>query len=210
MAVASQLKEYLNHAKVPYTVNTHPVAYTAQERAAVRHVSGKHLAKSVLVTTDRGPVLAVLPAAYLIDWKKLKAVLRAQSVTLAKETEINRVFPDLAVGATPPFGNLYGVAVVIDRSLETSKDIVFPAGSHTESITMRYQNMLSLVKPTTGSFAQSAGDPKPKAKSRTVHQTRPGVRAKSKRKTARKAPVTKRSSRASGSRSKQRRPRQTR
>jgi len=165
MAVSSKLQEFLQQAKVPYTATKHPVVYTAQEIAAAQHVPGRQLAKCVLVDTDGGPVLAVLPAIELIDFKRLKGVLGTKRLSIAKEAEIKERFPDVEVGAMSPFGNLYNVPVVADRTLEEAGDIVFNAGTHTDTITMRYQDFARLVKPKTGSFGQPIQGKKPAKKS---------------------------------------------
>lgn len=155
MAISQKLKVFLGGSKVRYTVAKHPVAYTAQEIAAAQHVPGRQLAKSVLATTDRGPVLAVLPAVELIDFKKLKTLLGVKQLSLGKEADIKQHFPDVEVGAMSPFGNLYGVPVVVDRQLGESAEIVFNGGSHTETIKMRYRDFATLVKPKSGAFGQS-------------------------------------------------------
>ena len=171
MAISGRLNTYLKASKAKYTVAKHPVVYTAQEIAAAQHVPGRQLAKCVLVKTDRGPVLAVLPAIALIDLKRLKALLRAKTLSIAKEADIKERFPDVEVGAMSPFGNLYDVPVVVDRVMGESEEIVFNAGSHTETITMRYQAFAALVKPKTGAFGQyparrHAARPKPNAKTK--------------------------------------------
>jgi hypothetical protein len=61
-----------------------------------------------------------------------------------------------------PFGNLYHVSVVVDRHLGELQDIVFNAGSHTETITMRYQDFTALVKPNVGQFGQPFPGASPK------------------------------------------------
>lgn len=153
MAISGRLKAFLDDAKVKYAAARHPVAYTAQEIAAAQHVPGRQLAKSVLIMTDRGPVLAVLPASYLIDLKKLKAFLRAKKLTIGKEAGIKERFPDIEVGAMSPFGNLYDVPVVVDRSLEAAEHIVFNGGSHTDTIKLRYRDFSALAKPKAGAFS---------------------------------------------------------
>lgn len=160
MAVSQRLKALLDGAKVKYTAAKHAVVYTAQEIAAAQHVSGRSLAKCVLVRTDRGPTLAVLPASCLINFKALKTLLGAKSLSIAKETDITVTFPDVEVGAMSPFGNLYGVPVVVDKSLGESEEIVFNAGSHTDTITMRYRDFAALAKPKAGAFGQPFGGPK--------------------------------------------------
>ena len=178
MAISGKLRTFLAESKIRYAVAKHPVAYTAQEIAAAQHVPGRQLAKSVLVNTDRGPVLAVLPAVHLIDLKKLKAVVGARQLTIAKEADIRQRFPDIEVGAMSPFGNLYGVPVVVDRGLGEAAEIVFNGGSHTETIKLRYRDFSALVKPKAGAFALPISRPKAaKRKSSSKKSARPRRRA---------------------------------
>ena len=153
MAISEKLRAFLQESKVRYTTAKHPVAYTAQEIAAAQHVPGRQLAKSVLVNADGEPVLAVLPAVHLIDLKKLKALLWATKVAIGKEADIKQRFLDVEVGAMSPFGNLYGVRVVVDKGLGEAAEIVFNGGSHTETIKMRYSDFATLVNPKVGAFA---------------------------------------------------------
>ena len=174
MAISDKLKAFLDGARVKYTVGKHAVVYTAQEIAAAQHVPGRQLAKCVLVKTDRGPVLAVLPAVHLIDLKRLKALLGAKTLTIAKEADIKAQFPDVEVGAMSPFGNLYGVPVAAERGLSGSETIVFNAGTHADTITMRYADFAGLVKPTVGAFGQPISPPQraKKAVARTRGRSR--------------------------------------
>ena len=202
MAIARTLKTFLEESKVRFAAAKHPVAYTAQEIAAALHIPGRSLAKSVLVKTDRGPVLAVLPAIHLIDLKKLKAVLRTKKLSIAKESDIKALFPDMDVGAMSPFGNLYGVPVVVDAGLETSEDMAFNAGSHTDTITLRYADFSRLVTPKTGTFGKHVSGPatgkKGKKKgAQPTRRARPRAKAagRAKKKVAR-AQTTRKTSRA--------------
>ena len=183
MAISEKVKALLNSSKIRYTVAKHPVAYTAQEIAAAQHVPGRQLAKSVLVKTDRGPTLAVLPAVHLIDLKKLKALLHAKQLSIAREADIRQQFPDVEVGAMSPFGHLYGVPVVVDSQLGNAEEIVFNGGSHTETIKMRYHDFATLVSPKVGAFGlpisgparkRGAGKAAKKSASKTARSTRSG------------------------------------
>ncbi len=159
MAISERLKEFLDASKVTYRVTRHPTAYTAQELAAAQHVPGRQLAKCVLINTDRGPLLAVLPAVALIDLKRLKALVKAKRLTIAKEAEIAQRFPDVEVGAMSPFGTLYQIPVVMERALEESEQIVFNGDSHSDTVTMRSRDVVALVKPNLGLFGQPIRSP---------------------------------------------------
>ncbi len=56
------------------------------------------------------------------------------------------------VGAMPPFGNLYGMPVYVDRTLAEEDEIVFQAGRHDQTIRMRYGDYAKLVEPIVGEF----------------------------------------------------------
>jgi Ala-tRNA(Pro) deacylase len=175
MAVPVKIKAWLSEQKVRYTTRKHPVAYTAQEIAAASHVSGKQLAKCVLVLTDAGPRLAVLPATQLIDFGRLKALLRVKTVKLAREGDIKRAFPDVEVGAMPPIGACYGVPMVMDRALADGKTLVCNAGTHTETMTLDASDVVRVNAPRLGSFGVSATPPpKPSKKKASTAAKTPG------------------------------------
>jgi Ala-tRNA(Pro) deacylase len=154
MTVARKLKQFLDEKKVKYEIRTHPVVYTAQELAAVEHIPGKQLAKVVVIKADGEFLMAVLPATHKVNLERLKEVLGKSEVGLASEEEFKDLFPQCDVGAMPPFGNLYGLAVFSDSTLEEDKEITFQAGSHYETITLKYKDFARLAQPKVEKFAE--------------------------------------------------------
>jgi len=152
MAVPTKLIDFLNQSKVRYDVLHHPEAFTAQELAAIEHVSGRSHAKVVMVKTDGELLMTVLPADHRLDLEKLDKIAGRQTA-LATEAEFKSLFPDCAVGSMPPFGQLYGVATYLDKSLAEAERIVFEAGTHSDAIKMRYADYERLAKPTVADFA---------------------------------------------------------
>lgn len=152
MAIPSPIKDYLERNHVNYSVIEHPVAYTAQEEAAVSHIPGREWAKAVVCMADGQPVLAVLPADRTVDLQQLREVLGASSVRLATEAEMTPLYSECEVGAMPPLGPLYGQRVFVDRSLTLDPEIAFNAGSHREAVRMRYRDFEALVHPTIAQF----------------------------------------------------------
>lgn len=147
------LKEFLDKHNVKYTSITHSAAFTAQDVAASAHIHGKELAKTVIIKVDGKMVMAVLPASLKIDFRLLKEALYARTVELAEEREFADLFPECEVGAMPPFGNLYGIEVVVAESLTTDVTIAFNAGSHRELLMLPFADFERLVKPRIISFA---------------------------------------------------------
>ncbi len=154
MTIARKLKEYLDENKVSYKVATHQEVYTAQEVAASMHVPGKDLVKVVIMRTKDKYVMTVLPADHKVNVDKVRTLLNDAEARLATEGEFKSLFPDCDVGAMPPFGNLYNVGVYVDKSLAEDEEIVFQAGSHVETIKMKYSDFERLVGPEVGDFGK--------------------------------------------------------
>ena len=149
-----KLKEFLNTEGVKYIMISHSPAYTAQQTAASAHISGKELAKTVMVKVDGKMAMAVLPASYRVNFELLKKAAEVREVELATEEEFKGMFPGCDVGAMPPFGNLYGMEVFVAEKLAEDEEIAFNAGSHTELIKLSYKDFERLVRPKVARFAQ--------------------------------------------------------
>lgn len=144
----SKLREFLDSHGIKYLVMSHSLAYTAQGVAALAHVSGKKLAKTVIVKIDGILAMAVVPASSHVDLDRLRELTGAQIVELATEREFKDAFPDCETGAMPPFGNLYDIPVYADVNLAENEEITFSAGSHRELVRMHWADMQRLVGPT--------------------------------------------------------------
>ena len=143
----SKLREFLDRNQIQYLVISHSVACTAQGIAALTHIKGKELAKTVMVLVDGRLAMAVVPASLRVDLHRLKKYLGAETVELATEQEFRGRFPDCETGSMPPFGNLYGMDVFADESLADDKEISFNAGTHRELVRMRFEDFERLTKP---------------------------------------------------------------
>ena len=63
------------------------------------------------------------------------------------EQEIFELFPDCEVGAQPPFGNLYGLAVFVSPELAANEFITFNGGTHEDAVRLRYEDFQRLAQP---------------------------------------------------------------
>lgn len=142
-----KLIEFLNDKNVKYEIIEHKPTFSAQRMAAQEHEHGKFVAKPVIVNIDGKMLMCVLDANHKIDLKKLKDNLGAESVQLAAEDEIGDICSDCELGAEPPFGNLYNLETIMDKSLEEDDHIVFQAGSHDKAMKMSMADYRRLVKP---------------------------------------------------------------
>ncbi|HAZ7573395.1 YbaK/EbsC family protein [Legionella sp. PATHC032] len=144
----TKLKQFLDSHKIKYLSIAHSPAYTAQEIAASAHVSGKQLAKTVIIKMDGCLAMVVLPASDHITFMKLKEVIGASALELATESEFEGKFAECDVGAMPPFGNLYDLPVLVSTKLSEQDNILFNAGSHSELLQLSFSDFEKLVKPT--------------------------------------------------------------
>jgi Ala-tRNA(Pro) deacylase len=155
MSVPQRLKFFLQSNHIPYETLPHTTTYTAQGTAALMQISGREIAKTVVLRAGDGieeTILAVLPGARHVKLDRLAAVV-GKPVRLATEMEFVNLFPDCELGAMPPFGALYNLPVYMDESLAKDKVVVFNAGTHHDAVRVAYEDFVRLAKPTIGKFA---------------------------------------------------------
>lgn len=156
MQCKDKLEECLREHQIPFEVQQHARAFTAQDVAASEHIPGKTVVKVVIVFADGRMVMLALPAPYRVDFSRVGAALGAKQVRLADEAALSAAFPDCEVGAMPPFGNLYHLPVYVDKRLAEDESIVFPVGTHTETMRLTYADFARLVNPTVAEFTYPA------------------------------------------------------
>ncbi len=152
MKIPLQLIDCLNESKVRYEILHHPEAVTAQRIAQAEHVKGRHHAKVVLLKSGEQRLMAVLPADHQVDLEKVGKVI-GKTASLDSEKEFKSLFPDCAIGAMPPFGNLYGLPTYVDKNLAAQDYIVFEAGTHSDAIKLSYRDYEKIVKPQVEDLA---------------------------------------------------------
>ncbi len=150
-----RLRRFLDSYTIRYVVISHSVAYTAGGIAALIHIPGKEVAKTVIVKIDDALAMAVVSASQHVDLELLKKATKAKTVRLAAEDEFKNRFPDCETGAMPPFGNLYGMSVYADEVLSQDHEIVFNAGSHRELVRVAWEDFERLVQPKVMKLAEA-------------------------------------------------------
>ncbi|HEY8994320.1 MAG TPA: YbaK/EbsC family protein [Lacunisphaera sp.] len=141
------MTEFLEGNGVPYRNIRHSAAFKSADIAESVHRDRHNFAKTVVVVIDGEMALVVVPASARLVLPELRDMFQTTHVRLATEDEFADVFPDCALGAMPPFGNLYGLAIYVEASLAEQPEIAFNAGTHTEVITMAYADFDRLVHP---------------------------------------------------------------
>lgn len=152
MTIAARLKHHLDARGLPFGVIWHPYSATASETAEAAHVPGDHLAKSVLIHMEEGPMLAVVPSNHQVDLTTLQTILDRR-LGLAPEAQVKEVFDDCDLGAAPPVGAAYDIPTIVDKSLNGLDKIWFEAGDHKTLVEMDGKDFDKLMKGAQhGSF----------------------------------------------------------
>ena len=133
MSIAPKLQQFLDEAKADYELVEHEPTKSSLETAKSCAVPADRLAKSVLLDTEDGQLLAVLPSDRKVELSELRSEL-GHKPRLANENEIKQVFDDCDLGAVPPVG--YGVTTIVDDALERQPDVYFEAGDHKSLVHM--------------------------------------------------------------------------
>src|SRR5260370_20629503 len=152
MEIPKRLIDCLNENKTQYEILRHPEAVTAQRIAQAEHVKGRHHAKVVMAKSGDQHLMIVLPADHQIDLEKAEKTI-GKAVSLGKEQEFKSLFSDCAIGAMPPFGNLYNLPTYVYKQLAQQDYIVFEAGTHADAIKISYRDFERIVKPKIENFA---------------------------------------------------------
>jgi Ala-tRNA(Pro) deacylase len=152
MEIPKQLLNCLDQSGAAYEILQHPEAVTAQRIAQAAHIKARHQAKVVMVNSNGQDLMTVIPADRRIDLLKVEK-LTGKPASLETEQDFKSVFHDCALGAMPPFGNLYGLPTYVDQKLAQEDYIVFEAGTHTDAIKVKYSDYEKIVRPQVADLA---------------------------------------------------------
>ena len=152
-AVTERLEQWLRDAGVPFHVIEHDPVRTSEEAARVRGTRLEEGAKALVVRAEDRHVHCVLPASVRADNAALRQILGTRKLRFATPEELQEL-TGCAPGAVPPFGNLFGLPVLVDEQLTTTERIAFNAGSNSVSITMGTSDFVRLSGATVCRFSR--------------------------------------------------------
>lgn len=130
----------------------HQPVRTSEEAAKLRDgYTLQQGAKAIIIrakvpNTGKKFVMLVMPGDRKFDSPKVKLVLRAKDIRFATEDEVEELTKGVKPGGVPPFGNLFNLEVISDKTLYGNEKIVFNAG-RTTSIGMKSADYKKLVQP---------------------------------------------------------------
>lgn len=151
--LTDKIQKLLQESHCWFETFTHKPVRTSEEAANVRAgYSLQQGAKALIVKTKQANgqeqfAMLVLPGDLRLDNKKVKSVLSAKDTRFATPEEISSLTEGVVPGGVPPFGNLFGIKVIVDPKLFDNEKIVFNAGDRGFSIAMKASDYQRLVAP---------------------------------------------------------------
>jgi prolyl-tRNA editing enzyme YbaK/EbsC (Cys-tRNA(Pro) deacylase) len=157
-SVVQKIKDLLTKEKMWFETFEHEPVHTSEEAAKVRTgYSLKQGAKAMIVRVKKSAsekffAMLVVPGNRKFDVEKVKLLFGAKDIRFATEEEVGRVTGGVLPGGVPPFGNLFGLKVVIDPSLFENEKIIFNAGDRSFSVAMKSEDYGKIVSPEISSI----------------------------------------------------------
>ena len=128
-----RLTDYLREQCVSFQTILHAPAFSPMQRARILRIEPSHVAHAVLLDGPQGLFVHVLPATHQTDLDALARVWGAP-VRIVRKDEAATVFRDCSWGVVSPFGNLYGLWTLIDRSIDPNGWLILEADTPVDSI----------------------------------------------------------------------------
>ena len=163
MPIPVKVLNHLKKSKTPHEIIEHKTVFTAYDLAQTLREKLSNIAKTLFIKVDKEYKVIVIPAHYRLDIQKLKKLLKAKKISIASEKDMQKQLK-VKPGALSPFGSVYKVGVVVDKSLEKLQKAIFKAGSFTESFRMKVKDFIKLEQPVVGRFVVKPVKAKPKKK----------------------------------------------
>ncbi|MFH1375199.1 MAG: aspartate--tRNA ligase [Patescibacteria group bacterium] len=151
--VFAEIERLLNEKEIKFEVLDHEPVKTSEEAAEVRGSKLEQGARALVWKTENGYIQSVCSGVREVDEGALKEVAGVRELELATLEEVKAV-TGCERGAVPPFGNIFGLPVFVEKSLAANTEINFNAGSRTKSIKMQYADYAKVVGEKVSRFAK--------------------------------------------------------
>jgi len=152
-----KITQLLDRHGVEYKTFEHEPVRTSEEAAALRpEYSINQGAKALIVRikkkgtekkAEKQFVQIVVPGDSKFSPSKARQALNAKDIRFALPEEVSEITNGVVPGGVPPFGNLFGIEVYVDKTLLDNEEIIFNAGDRSFSIAIRSEDYINIVKP---------------------------------------------------------------
>lgn len=138
----SVVTDHLQARAVKFEAIPHEQTYTSIDEARALGIAADEVIKTLVLNTSFGHALALIPGSRRLDMRRVKEATGDAGARLATEDELQRDFKGFELGAIPPLASLLGVPAYVDSEVVQHETIVFAAGTQTESVRARTEDLL--------------------------------------------------------------------
>jgi prolyl-tRNA editing enzyme YbaK/EbsC (Cys-tRNA(Pro) deacylase) len=137
----SRVTDHLEQRGIAYGMLTHERTYTSIGEARALGFEADEVAKTILLDLESGHAAVIVPASKRLDMRRVKEAVGDRHARLATEDEIERDLAGFELGSLPPIPSLLGIPAYVDPELLDHQTIVFAAGTQTESVQARTEDL---------------------------------------------------------------------
>lgn len=154
----SRTTEYLEKKGIPFEAIAHDKAFTTIDEARAIGIDAHQVVKTLLLDTKSGHRLVVIPGDRRLDMRLVEETVGDRHAHLATEQEIERDYPGFELGCLPPLGGLLDAPVFVDGEILRQETVVFAAGSQTEAVKARTEDVFGGGDVTVARLTQNGAD----------------------------------------------------
>lgn len=173
MKLSSKIEKFLTDKKIKYRLLEHRVVYTGNDKAATLRMAPKTVGKTLVIKFNNHHGLVLIPADKLLclaktkkalnNWLKKNSQKPVKKIDFVKEAWMKKNLKGVEVGAIPPFGEIWKLATLADKSLIKAKKLIVNIGQYNLSIEIAGQEFKKLNNLIEASFSKA----KPKKRKST-------------------------------------------
>jgi Ala-tRNA(Pro) deacylase len=152
---SDKLLELFQKESVEYKLFEHEPVHTSEQASKVRNVELKSGVKAMVLKTREGKYLLVdIAADRKIDFAKLEKIVlkHLRFATRDEVTNVTRCEP----GSVHPFGRLFGLETILDKSVLENDRVNFNIGLLTKSVQIPCSDLVRVLRPdVTSDFSRT-------------------------------------------------------
>lgn len=123
--------------------------------AEVLDIKREDIVKSVVFTSDKGPIMAIIQGTKRVSEKKLKKAIGADWIRLASPEQVEEV-TGYAVGGVPPVGHENDSLIYILDEDVLEKDVVFAGGGdETSQLKIEVVDIQERISPVIADIGET-------------------------------------------------------
>ena len=149
---ADKIKGILKQNNITFKIFIHKPVFTSQEAAKERGLELKQGVKALVFKNGKF-ILALVPGDKKVDTKKISKLINVKDLRLASPDEVLRI-TNCEIGSVHPFGFLHNLETYMDEKVLENEIVDFNIGLHTESIAMKSEDLVKVIKPKILDFSK--------------------------------------------------------